>query len=77
MQFLYSFNSIRLYSFNPSSHLFNFGVWVEGKFERGTGTYSKDGGENERLAGDEDFEVKIFFEHEISSHNSSATYVRF
>ena len=72
IQFLYSFNSIRLYSFNPSSHLFNFGVWVEGKLERGAGTYSKDGSGNERQF----FEVKSFFEHEISSHNSSATYLR-
>ena len=47
IQLLYSFNSIRLYSFNPSSHIFNF--WVEGKFEGGAGTHSKDGGGNERL----------------------------
>ena len=70
IQFLYSFNLIRLYSFNFSSHLFNFGDWVERKFERGTGTYSKDGGGNERQfgrVGDEDFEVRSFFEHEISN----------
>ena len=31
IQFSYSFNSIRLYSFNLCTHLFNLGVWVEGK----------------------------------------------
>ena len=67
IQFLYSFNSIFIFiQFNPSLFiqsflsLINFGVWVEGKFDRGTGTYSKDGGENGR-AGDEDFEVRSFF----------------
>ena len=31
IQFSYSFNSIRLYSFNLRTHLFNLGVWVEGE----------------------------------------------
>ena len=37
----YSFNSIRLYSFNLRTGLFNFGVWVKEKFERELGLIVK------------------------------------
>ena len=39
IQFSYSFNSIRLYSFNLRTHSFNLGVWVEKS--RGTETFAR------------------------------------